>query len=460
MPVTTQHPEYANALADWEIMAEALEGERAVKANRERLPKPEGMVEAEKIALDNSYIYKSYVERAEYPHWVKDGLRSMMGLVSRIQPEFKLPVPLAHVEHEATSDGFGVVQLFQRVVAAALAFGRLVLVVDVDEEQRPFIAVYSALEAINWKEKGVDGRKDLALVVLREPRLKESEDEFGHDTEIVYRVLDLLDGNYRVRLMKGDGSRVAEDQFPGVYGADGEIVKAMSYIPVVFAGSVDNAPDIDEIPLQTMAKAALKFYQLSADYYQSLHRTAHPQPWVAGLDDGRDLRVTGPSAAWALPEGAQCGYLEITGGGIDALRQAMTEQRNTALEAGARVIDIGGVESGDARRARQDDQHATLHSVVVTAAEAVEQALRFAADWVGVSNPNESVTFTVKPDFSGANVDPVMAGQLLQAAMAGRVSNEAYWMYVSTGKLPERPYDEEALHIENPGGVGGNGDEE
>ncbi|MFT8276110.1 DUF4055 domain-containing protein [Kerstersia gyiorum] len=453
MPVTTQHPEYAKAAPDWEMMAEALEGERAVKDNRKRLPKPEGMAEAEKANSENSYIYESYLARAEYPHWVKDGLRSMMGLVSRIQPEFNLPTPLAHMEHDATSDGFGIVQLFQRTVAASLAFGRLVLVVDVDDQQKPFIAVYSASEAINWKEENVDGRKDLTLTVLRESRLKQAEDEYSHDTETVYRVLDLLEGKYRVRVLKEDGSTADEEKVPGTYDATGTLVRGMEYIPVVFAGSVDNAPDVDEIPLQTMAKAALKFYQLSADYHQSLHRTAHPQPWVTGLDADRGLRVTGPSAAWALPEGSQCGYLEITGNGIEALAKAMAEQRNTALEAGARVIDIGGVESGDARRARQDDQHATLHSVVVTAAEAVEQALRFAADWVGISNAEEAVKFTVKPDFSGVNVDPQMAAQLLQAAMAGRISNEAYWMYITSGRLPERQYDEEALHIENPGGV-------
>lgn len=455
MPVTTQHPDYARACPDWEMMGESLDGERAIKANAKRLPKPEGMAEAEKADPANRYIYESYLNRAEYPHWVKDGLRSMMGLVSRIQPEYELPSPLEHMRHDATSDGFGVVQLFQRTVAAALSFGRLILLADVDDQQRPFVAVYGATDAINWKESNVGGRKDLTLAVLMEPRLKENLDEFSRETEIVYRVLDLNDGRYRVRLMKEDGVEVEDERVPGSYASDGQAVRTIPFIPVVFAGSVNNSPDVDDIPLLTMAKAALKFYQLSADYHQSLHRTAHPQPWVTGLNNDQQLRVTGPSAAWALPQGSQCGYLEITGGGIDALRQAMTEQRNTALEAGSRVIDIGGVESGEARRARQDDQHATLHSVVVTAAEAVEQVLRFAADLVGVTNAEESVKFAVKPDFSGANVDPQMAAQLLQAAMAGKVSNEAYWMYVTTGKLPERDYDDEALRIENPGGVDG-----
>lgn len=49
-----------------------------------------------------------------------------------------------------------------------------------------------------------------------------------------------------------------------------------------------------------MAKAALKYYQLSADYYQSLHHTAHPQPWINGLEGDEDISVTGVMAVWSL----------------------------------------------------------------------------------------------------------------------------------------------------------------
>jgi hypothetical protein len=87
----------------------------------------------------------------------------------------------------------------------------------------------------------------------------------------------------------------------------------------------------------------------------------------------------------------------------------------------------------------------------MNSAEAVEQALRFAANFIGIDE--KEVKFTVKPDFVVANVDPQMASQLLQAVMAGKVSNESYWTYISTGKLPERGWDDEFLMIENPSGV-------
>lgn len=39
---------------------------------------------------------------------------------------------------------------------------------------------------------------------------------------------------------------------------------------VIPTGTTDNPPPLDEVPLLTMARAAIKSYQLSADYFTSL----------------------------------------------------------------------------------------------------------------------------------------------------------------------------------------------
>ena len=41
----------------------------------------------------------------------------------------------------------------------------------------------------NWKTGAINGRKILTLVTLEEQRLKDDQDEFGHDEETIYRVL-------------------------------------------------------------------------------------------------------------------------------------------------------------------------------------------------------------------------------------------------------------------------------
>lgn len=452
MPVTDQHPDYERLAPEWQLMSDAIEGERAIKGGGVAyLPKTSGMIEAEALAAKGQdteaarhvrQLYASYLDQAQYPLWVKDSLRTMMGMVSRLEPQVSLPSGLADLETDATSDGFSAKQLFMRICRDLLIKGRMPLLCDFDDDLRPYVATYRAEDGINWRVESVRGRNDLTLAVLRECIKKDAEDEFNHETETVYRVLDLFEGRYRVRLLDENGELIREEH-PGLANAGAE--RGLPFIPLVFAGSTDNNPAVDEIPLLTMAKAALKYYRLSADYYQSLHHTAHPQPVVTGLGGDDDLRVTGPMAAWTLPEGAEAFYLEFSGAGIEKTREAMLDQRNAALEAGARVIDVRAQESGDARRARQDDQHATLHSVVMQAAEAVEQCFRYIALWRGL--PAEEVIFTVEPKFTKDEIDSALMQIVGNLVLAGEVPRTVLYGVLRKAGLTELSDDDlEALH--------------
>ncbi len=67
--------------------------------------------------------------------------------------------------------------------------------------------------------------------------------------------------------------------------------------------------------------------------------TAHSQPWISSRNDESDISVTGVMAVWNLPKDSTCIYLEISGDGIDMAKKEMDVQKNSALEAGAKVID-------------------------------------------------------------------------------------------------------------------------
>ncbi|ACC56346.1 TPA: DUF4055 domain-containing protein [Acinetobacter baumannii] len=438
MAVTDKHPQYIAAQKSWEIMRDAVAGEEQIKqAQTKYLAKSAGMIEAEKQGDTTGEIYKAYLSRAQYPLWVQDALRTMIGLVSKLEPNIVIESSLLKgLIENATNDGFGLKQLFIRICSELLEFGRCGLLVDVDGAGVPYFALYDALSIINWKENSIGGRKDLKLLVLEE-QFENSEDEFGHDTKTVHRVLSMVDGALTVRLF--DGS-VEEDKTPDLGG------NQLSFTPFVFCGTTDNSPQVGTVPLLTMAKAALKYYQLSADYYQSLHHTAHPQPWINGLEGDEDISVTGVMAVWSLPSESQCGYLEISGSGIELTKKEMDAQKNSALEAGAKVIDTNSQESGEARRARQDDQQASLHSIVTCAAAAIEQAIKYAAQWLKLDSTKYA--FTVEPEFIVQQYDINLAKQLYEGAIAGKNSFRTYWEYLMTGKLPAHDYQEEVKRVE------------
>lgn len=454
MPVNSQNNQYAEHIDDWKMMADALAGERSIKnGGTLYLPKTAGIKEAEAAATDEGgltpeqarQLYLDYKARAIYPLWVKDSLRTMMGLVAKQELEIQLPPALRALEQNATPDGFDLKALWLRIVAALLTKGRAPIVGDFDGSAEPYIAEYSAESGINWNEALTNGRRDLVLAVFEESRETDDGDEFEPTTETVYRVFSLRDGQAVVRLLREDGSSVEEEKALG--RQSGDSLQAIDFLPVIYIGTTDNNPDVDEIPLLTMAQAALKSYQLSADYFTSLHYTAHPQPVVSGLDDDANLRVTGPMAAWLLPEGGTADYLEFSGQGVEATRQAMEDQRNAALEVGARVLDVGA-ESGEARKARQDDQHSTLYGIVKQAAAGLEQMCRYLAEWRGLSP--DTVTVSVEPTFSRADIDAAMLQILSNLRLAGEVPRQVIYEALRKAQLTELSDDQ--LDALNEGG--------
>lgn len=438
MSVKTQHPEYAKQYPKWVLMQDALD-DTVISKGEAYLAKTPGMLELEKEKLDpDSKVYKGYRGRAQYPLWVPDSIRTMNGLLTRLKPEIELKhKQLEILKTQATDDGFGLDQLFIRCCVHALSKGRYGLLVDFDDKGQPFIAMYNATSIINWKFADVGGRRDAQLIVLAEEHLVDGQDKYGHDTKTQFRELELVDGYYEVNLLKDSGEMVS--QFEPKMGQS-----RINFIPFVFGGSLDNSAEIDDIPLLSMAKCAVKYYQLSADYYQSLYLTAHPQPYTVGATDV-ELKVSGPMMLWELPQGASCGFMEIQGNGIDKTKLEMDSQKNAAVEAGAKVLDAGTNESGEARKARQNDQHASLHTVVKAAAEAIEQACKYVALWLGLDD--SEIRFTVPLEFA-QNIDPQILAQLSNLMLAGKVSSDTVWSYLQTGKIPERDFEEEQDLIE------------
>lgn len=446
MAITNKHDDYEAAQKLWQKVRIAAKGQDAIKDQGELyLPKPHGM---KLLETEGHELYKPYKDRAKFPNLVQDTLRQMTGLIAKQKPSIDLPKAMQYLIENATADGFGLVSLYHRICNEVAETGRAALLVGVDSDGQPYIGVYSAESFINWQTKTTGGRKDLTLVVFQEQRPKETNDPYSHETEDVYRVVWMEDGQAWSVLRDEKGKDIGE-AVPYSSGT-----KPLMYLPLVVTGSTDNAVDIDKVPLLTMAECSIKMYQLSADYNQSLHHTAHPQPVITGLvtqydangqEKDNEPKITGPFAAWQLPQGASASYLEISGTGIDKLREAIIDEKNAASEAGAKVLDVG-VESGEARKARQSDQYASLGSIVTTVADGLQQALRYIADLLDV--PSDGVTFTVEPEFGQPEFDAQTLQQLQNLAAVGVLSKESLFNAITTGKLPAHAWDIEQLKIE------------
>jgi len=194
---------------------------------------------------------------------------------------------------------------------------------------RPFMQLYKAESIINWRTQNVNGAKIVTMVVLTE-QMEVAQDEFTTTTETVYRVLDLIDGIYRVRLMNGKGELVSDVRFPKMNG------QFMTEIPFTFVGGVD----IRKPLLIDLVDTNLAHYRNSADYEHGLHFTGLPTPYVAGvtLGDGQSLTI-GSKTAWVFSDpSANAGYLEFKGDGLKTLAEALKQKEHRMSVLGARML--------------------------------------------------------------------------------------------------------------------------
>ena len=114
------------------------------------------------------------------------------------------------------------------------------------------------------------------------------------------------------------------------------------------------------------------------------------------------------------------------------------------------MIDISGQESGEARKARQNDQHSALYSVCITAAEAVEQELKYIAYWMGIDP--DLVAFTIQPKFSKEEVDAAMLQVVYNIVMSGLGPSEVLFESLRRSGITDKT-DEELASLMTTGGL-------
>jgi hypothetical protein len=119
-------------------------------------------------------------------------------------------------------------------------------------------------------------------------------------------------------------------------------------------------------------------------------------------------------------------YVSPTCSGISAHKDAMAEQREAAVQSGARLLEqtAAGTESGEAKRLRYASETATLTTIAQSSCMLLERSLRNAAmimglpeDGIVVNAPTDLMDRTMSPqDFAalfGVYVDGGMSWETL-----------------------------------------------
>lgn len=428
MTVSHTHPQYDAMLAEWSKMADVMTCESVIHAKGEDyLPKLSGMSDA---------AYDAYKKRASFIMFTKRTIEAFVGMVMRKDVELD-----GFSGENIDGKGGDIDSYVTNALDVFLTYGRCGTLVGMpavgetlsvaDAERMnvtPRLLFYGPNDIINWKTESIDNVKTLSLVVLRE-EINVSEDEFGHDYEYQYRVLDIFEGKYRQRLFDHN-EELIETIFPLRQG------EPLPFIPFKIHGG----DQVKYPPLLSVADQNIHHYQKDADYQHGLHFTALPTPYIVGMDaeDPNVPKNIGPTTLWVLPENSSAGMLEFTGMGLGQISKAMETNVEIIVILASRILapeKSSNDESALAAAIRSNAETSSLAGVVGILSKELIEAVRIMSWWNG-DDPTK-VKLVINSDFMPTVISGSDMLSFVTAWIKGSISYESLFNTLKRGEIIE-----------------------
>lgn len=468
------HPLYEAKKQEWQMLEDAFDGESEVKKAGVRYLPPtpaqvlDGMgTDGCGVPKDGQIAYDNYLARAVFPDFYTEGVKTLVGIMNEKPAKITVPKQMEELLGSITTNREDVQTLLRMLHFRLLTTGRAGALVDMPstaapgKEAMPYISLYGALKIINWDDGGTNGGDNkLNMVVLDESGVKR-KDDFSWEKEERYLVLTLggIDPNaevshdYAMRI-GSSATTLGNEILPQFRG------NKLNEIPFVFAGPVDLDATPDQAPLIGLARICFNLYKSEADYRYTLFMTGQDTLVISGrmpestkeIDgSGNENHVrVGAGAAIMLDANGKAEYIGVSGSGLSEQRQAIEADRNMAAVRTGQLLAPGkmSMESGEALKTRVAAQTATLASVAISSAKALEKALRFIAKWMQLDE--NSVIVEPNLEFSNYKIATQDLVQLITAKKLGfPISMETLHSYAKQCGITDKSFAEEMEKIIN-----------
>jgi hypothetical protein len=438
--VSKTHPEYDAMATKWQRCRDTVAGNDAVKAAGTRyLPS---------LKDQTTEDYEAYKTRAK---WFGAGWRTIQaltGMLFRRPPVVETSESVNALLEDVTMSGVSFLTFAQQIAMETLTVGRVGILVDYPSQStagmtaaeaaklnlRPVMQRYEAENIINWKTAWIGNKTVLTLVVLTEEAALEGN-EFEHKTETRYRVLDLFNGAYRVRVFriddKGEDEQIGGDIFPVMSG------KPLDFIPFFFLGVDDTTPQLDLPPLLDLVDLNLDHSRMSADHKHGLHFTGLPTGVITGYrpENEGDKLYVGAAHFLVLPDPqAKASFLEYTGQGLSAIVEELERTEAQMAILGARLLtaEKKATETAQTAQIHRAGESSVLSSIASTISRALTQALTLFSKWAGSDN---ECTVELNQEFLPPEMTPQELSALVSAWQTGAISMQVLFSCLQKAEL-------------------------
>ena len=431
--VRTTHPDYDRLAPSWKDCRNAASGQRAMHKA--------GAAYIDELVDETPKQFAARIKRSNFFNGFWRTIAGLKGMAFRVDPQATLPSGVEALAMDITLSGVSLDAFASNIVEEVLEVGRVGVMVDYPQIPpnvsaitvaaaetmglRPTMQFYQAEAIRNWRFTRVNNAWVLAMVTLAESH-PTNEDEFGHDCEDRYRVLDLDEaGHYRQRVFRID--KAGKDEL-----VEGPFYPLMNnapigYVPFITIGATGKGDVADEPPLIDLVDANIALYQVNSDRRHGLHFTGLPTAVVSGYipDEVNPKLHVGSTAAWVFPDpNAKASYLEFTGKGLGESKDMSLELKQEMAMLGARMLadESRQAETLGGTQIKHQGENSMLGEIVGHTSAALEWALAVFGQWAGQSG---AVEYQINRQFLPVPMGPQELTALVAAWQSGCLSMKA-----------------------------------
>lgn len=470
MPVIaiTPHTEHSNALPHIKRIRAGIAGESFVKLlGRQALPYPSVIDDK---SPESRELYAKYLATAEFDEFPKKTMDSLSGRMNLGDTVVTLPSKIDYLENDSDGDGLSLRGSISKTIEDVLQVKWRVLVADynglsdVDLESvsiadlkvlnpRATIKSYTRENVVQWHFTRINGRMQLAFLMLMEVGSTFDYQQYAHAEVKSYLILALDDkGEYfQQKIVEGsDGIAESERSYVKVGN------QPLKWIPVQIA--CDTELPSGSMPqgfgyLSPIVDKAYHAYVVSADYKEALRNlcpTINTSGWTEqkhGLFtkmNNRNFIATGSGAVNNLPEGVTT---EIVGGntGFEGYQWYFDNHASKVRALGGSYKDQTGTEKS-ATEANIDasEQNAMLDTLAASMEAVYSRLCLYCGMFEGLWSPDaiednlDQITIDLPRDFAAQKITPDEQRVIIETYMAGLYTKEqAIQMLVLGGAAPD-----------------------
>lgn len=418
--INYRHPAYSEFLPEWQMVGDCVDGERAVKKQREKyLPHPGD--EGQNNEQDRKR-YSAYLKRAPFINATGRTLTGLIGIAFNKPVKIQLSGKLTAIESDADGEGQPLTQLIRDALSQNLQRGRAGILSDytsggtqtVATAGRPVIRLFTAKQIINWR---VTNNKT-SLVVLHYQEPVNDQDSFELVMKDFWLELRLINGLAMSRKWQESDEGIQANEWVELKDAGG---KRLEELPWAWIGAVNNDHTPDAPPLADIAYINIKHYQAEADIAEIAHTVGQPtiaisevsQQWV---DKNLKGVKVGARNGLMLPVGGKISMVQAEDRNLPITVAERREKQMAML--GAKLVE----RNTSARTATQaSDEAQTDNSVLSLCAGNVEQAV------------NRALSFAVA--FAGSGDGQIELNKRYELSQLDSASLTAMMAMVQSGQM-------------------------